>query len=490
MLLHTLLRQFDPQVPLAGLANPEIKAVREDSRLVQRGDLFVARAGTSVDGQQFVLDAIARGAAAVVAAGPGTRGAVPVISVKDPASAASALANLFHGNPGGQVKVLGVTGTNGKTTTTYLVRHILGMVNRRCGMVGTVEIDDGRSRREASMTTPSACEVAELLATMRDRGCRACAIETSSHALDQGRVAGVPFAGAAFTNLTGDHLDYHKTMAAYADAKARLFASLDASAVAVVNADDAASDRMVRDTRARVIRFGFGKAADYRARDWAVSSQGSRFVLHTPDGRAEVAMGLIGKHNIENALAAAALVGETFGLSVNQIAAGLRDAQGAPGRLQAVRVGQPFAVLVDYAHTDDALENVLTALKPLTKGKLRVVFGCGGDRDPFKRPRMARTAEQYADALYVTSDNPRTEDPGKILEQIVAGLSDAGRGRAVVEPDRRAAIRQALGDSREGDVVLIAGKGHENYQIFGKEKHHFDDVEEATGFLRDRTLAA
>lgn len=487
MLLHTLLRQFDPQASLTGVANPEIKGVREDSRLVRPGDLFIARAGLTADGRQFVQDAIARGAAAVVAAGPGAKGAVPVISVKDPGAAASVLANLFHGNPGGSVKALGVTGTNGKTTTTYLIRHILGKVNRRCGMVGTVEIDDGRTRREASMTTPSACEVADLLAAMRDRGCRACAIETSSHALDQGRVAGVPFAGAAFTNLTGDHLDYHKTMDAYADAKARLFASLDGSAVAVVNADDGASDRMVRDTQARVIRFGFGKSADYRARDWAVTSQGSNFVLHTPDGRAEVAMGLIGKHNIENALAAAALVGETFGLSVNQIAAALRDAQGAPGRLQAVRVGQPFAVLVDYAHTDDALENVLTALNPLTRGQLRVVFGCGGDRDRTKRPRMARTAERYADAIYVTSDNPRTEEPRSILDEIVSGLSDAGRGKAAVEIDRRTAIRQALGDAREGDVVLIAGKGHENYQVLGKEKHHFDDVEEATTFLRERT---
>jgi UDP-N-acetylmuramoyl-L-alanyl-D-glutamate--2,6-diaminopimelate ligase len=350
-------------------------------------------------------------------------------------------------------------------------------------MVGTVEIDDGRTRREADMTTPSATDVAKLLATMRDRGCRACAIETSSHALDQGRVAGVPFAAAAFTNLTGDHLDYHKTMDAYADAKARLFTSLDASAVAVVNGDDKYADRMVRDTQARVIRFGFGKNADYRATDRAVTSQGSNFILQTPDGRAEVHMAMIGKHNIENALAAAALVGETFGLSVNQIAQGLRDASGAPGRLQAVRLGQPFAVLVDYAHTDDALENVLSALRPLTRRKLRVVFGCGGDRDRTKRPRMARTAETLADALYVTSDNPRTEEPQSILDEIVGGLSAAGRSKAVVEIDRRTAIQRAIGDAEEGDVVIIAGKGHENYQILGKQKHHFDDVEEATAAI-------
>jgi UDP-N-acetylmuramoyl-L-alanyl-D-glutamate--2,6-diaminopimelate ligase len=367
---------------------------------------------------------------------------------------------------------------------------MLAKVGRRCGLVGTVEIDDGRTRREAEMTTPGACDVADLLAAMRDRGCRACAIEASSHALDQGRVAGVPFAGAAFTNLTGDHVDYHKTVENYADAKARLFATLDSTAVAVVNADDEFSDRMVRDTHARVMRFGFGKTADYRARDWAVTSQGTNFVLHTPDGRAEVHMSLIGKHNIENALAAAALVGETFGLSVNQIAQGLRDAAGAPGRLQAVRAGQPFAVLVDYAHTDDALENVLTALRPLTRGTLRVVFGCGGDRDNTKRPRMARTAENLADALYVTSDNPRTEDPAKIIEQIVSGLTPAARAKAVIDPDRRSAIRRAMADAAEGDVVLIAGKGHENYQIIGTEKHHFDDVEEAAAAIQGRTLAA
>jgi UDP-N-acetylmuramoyl-L-alanyl-D-glutamate--2,6-diaminopimelate ligase len=247
---------------------------------------------------------------------------------------------------------------------------------------------------------------------------------------------------------------------------------------------------MVRDTRARVMRFGFGKSADYRASDRAVTSQGTNFILHTPDGRAEVNMVLIGKHNIENALAAAALVGETFGLSVNQIAAGLRDATGAPGRLQAVRLGQPFAVLVDYAHTDDALENVLTALRPLTRRKLRVVFGCGGDRDRTKRPRMARTAENFADALYVTSDNPRTEDPQSILDEIVGGLSAAGRAKAVVEIDRRAAIQQAIADAEEGDVVLIAGKGHENYQLLGKQKHHFDDVEEAIAAIQGRGIAA
>lgn len=490
MFLHALLRHLDPQVSLTGIADAEVTGVCEDSRAVQPGSLFVARPGTKTDGAQYVADAVSRGAAAVVTQAKIAGVKLPQVVVPDANAAASVLANAFYGMPAKSVRMLGVTGTNGKTTTTYLMRHILAKVNIRCGLIGTVEIDDGRTRREASMTTPAATDIAALLGSMRDKGCRSCAMEVSSHALDQGRVAGVQFAGAAFTNLTGDHLDYHKTMENYAAAKARLFTSLSETAVAVINADDKWSDRMVRDCNGRIIRFGFGKTADYRARDVAITSSGSNFVLHTPDGRAEVSMGLIGRHNIENALAAAALVGEAFGLSVHQIAMGLRDAAGAPGRLQAVRVGQPFAVLVDYAHTDDALENVLTALRPLTRGKLRVLFGCGGDRDRTKRPRMARTAEKYADALYVTSDNPRTEDPQSILDEVVAGLSDVGRAKAAVEIDRRDAIARILADAEAGDVVLLAGKGHENYQIIGAEKRHFDDVEEATEVLKGRVAAA
>jgi UDP-N-acetylmuramoyl-L-alanyl-D-glutamate--2,6-diaminopimelate ligase len=492
MLLHTLLKQFNPQVPLSGVPNAEVTGIREDSRQVRPGDLFIARLGTRADGAQFVADAKDRGAVAVVTQTPVSKASCPLpqVTVADSGAAASILANLFHGSPAEKVRALAVTGTNGKTTTTYLIRHLLARLNTRCGLIGTVEIDDGRTRREATMTTPAATDIANLLASMRDRGCRASAIETSSHALDQGRVAGVPFAGAAFTNLTGDHIDYHKTMENYAAAKAKLFASLDASAVAVVNAADKWSAKMVENCPGRVLRFGFGKIADYAARDTTYTAQGSHFVLHTPDGRAEVSLPMVGRHNVENALAAAALVGEVFGPSVHQLAAALRDAQGAPGRLQAVRAGQPFAVLVDYAHTDDALDNVLSALKPLCRGQLRVLFGCGGDRDRTKRPRMARTAEKWADAVYVTSDNPRTEDARSILDEINAGFSPEGVRKTVVEIDRRRAIEAVLSDAQPNDVVLIAGKGHENYQIIGTEKHHFDDVEEATRFLQGRAVAA
>jgi UDP-N-acetylmuramoyl-L-alanyl-D-glutamate--2,6-diaminopimelate ligase len=325
---------------------------------------------------------------------------------------------------------------------------------------------------------------------MREHGCGACALEASSHALDQQRLAGARVAGAAFTNLTGDHLDYHKTMEQYAAAKAKLFEMLDDDAPAVVNADDAFSQRMVRDCRGRVIRFGFEPGADYRARDLLVAAKGSKFTLVTPDGEANVDMRLIGRHNIENALTAAALVGETFGLSVHQLAAGLKSASGAPGRLSAVPGNHPFAVLVDYAHTDDALENVLSALRPLCrKGKLRVLFGCGGDRDRTKRPRMARTAQRYADAVYVTSDNPRTEAPEAIIEEILGGFSqekaEEMQKQIVVEVDRRKAIERILSDAHAGDIVLLAGKGHENYQIVGTQKRHFDDAEEARQVLEN-----
>jgi UDP-N-acetylmuramoyl-L-alanyl-D-glutamate--2,6-diaminopimelate ligase len=511
MLLHTLLRQFSTDIPVRGLKNVLVRAVREDSRQVQPGDLFVARSGAKADGRQFIADAHAKGAVAVITNDPLSASPLPQICVHDPAGAASVLANLLYDNPSQKVNVFGITGTNGKTTTTYLIRHILASVKKRCGMIGTVEIDDGRTRREATMTTPSAVETAELLANMRDRGCWSCAMEVSSHALDQSRVVGVRFAGAAFTNLTGDHLDYHQTMEKYAAAKAKLFESLDSSAVAVVNANDSWSHRMVQNCKARVIEFGIGRKGDYRAKDVTVTAEGSAFTLVTPDGEADVKMRLIGKHNVANVLTAAALVGEVYHMPIRQIAAALTDAPGAPGRLQPVRCGQPFAVLVDYAHTDDALENVLAALRPMTQGKLRVLFGCGGDRDRTKRPRMARTAEKLADVVYLTSDNPRTEDPQGIIEEIISGLSAEvdltgmprnGRGPArrsigggerkpvIVEADRHLAIRRIIGDAMPGDVVLLAGKGHENYQIIGTEKRHFDDVEEATRALHGQATAA
>lgn len=486
---HDLLRQV--HLSPGQTSDRDITGVCDDSRRVCPGDLFVARQGFTSDGSHYLAESRARGAvAAVVVRADSTAikplaTTLPIVCTDNPAMG-SMLAHAFYGDPSSTLKVLGITGTNGKTTTAYLLRHLLQRQRQRCGMIGTVEIDDGRNVAEALMTTPNPIDVANQLGRMRDHGCRSCAIEVSSHSLDQHRVAGVHFSGAAFTNLTGDHLDYHPSMQAYAGAKARLFEMLPSDGVAVVNAEDPASPRMVRDCSAKIIRFGFSNNADYRACDIAITAGGTKFVMHTPDGQAETEIRLIGRYNVENALAAAALAGEVFGYSVHQLVAGLRDASGAPGRLQPIHAGQRFTVLVDYAHTDDALDNVLKALRPLTRGKLRVLFGCGGDRDPRKRPRMARVAEQLADAVYVTSDNPRTESPQAIIEQIYNGFTNREQ---VVELDRRSAIERILNDAGPDDVVLIAGKGHENYQIVGDTKHHFDDVEECHRVLGGDTVA-
>ncbi len=495
MKLHTLLRQVDPSLVKDGIPDVEITALTEDSRRVSASSLFFAKPGTKTDGSKFMADAAAKGAVAAVAAAPIKDSPLPLIIVPTTASngvghAASRLAHAFYGHPTRHLKLLGVTGTNGKTTTTYLIRHVLKKFHIPCGMIGTVETDDGQSAIESEMTTPSAIDVAALLGRMVANGCKAAAMEVSSHALHQGRVAGATFAGAAFTNLTGDHLDYHGTMDAYAAAKAILFHSLPKSAAAAMNGDSEWTPIMLRGVSAKSPTWGFGPKCQYRATDLAVCADGSSFILHAPAGKIPFKLQLIGRHNIENALAALILCHESFNLPLDGLATAIADAPGAPGRLQTVRAGQPFAVLVDYAHTDDALENVLTALRPLTRGRLRVVFGCGGDRDKTKRPRMARVAQRLADDIYITSDNPRTEDPLAILADIQAGLSPTapeGLGKSVnIEPDRKKAIEKSLTDARIGDVLLIAGKGHENYQILGTTKHHFDDVEEATQVLGRR----
>jgi UDP-N-acetylmuramoyl-L-alanyl-D-glutamate--2,6-diaminopimelate ligase len=485
MQLPKLLSALSVPLP-SDLPDAVVTAVTEDSRRVVPGVLFVARSGATTDGARFLSDAAARGAVAAVVSARVAGLALPQIEVADPASAVSVLANALAGNPSHALPVLGVTGTNGKTTTAYLLRHLLAHTGKRCGLIGTVETDDGATVVESTMTTPTATDLAELLARQKSNGCAAVAMEVSSQGLHQGRVAGVRFAGAGFTNLTGDHLDYHKSMEAYADAKALLFASLPSSAVAVVNGEHEWTPRMVRDCKARVVRFAFGREAEYRAESIEVTASGTVFTLRHGAVSKRLRMSLIGRHNIENALTAIGLAVECLGLTLDHIESALATAGGAPGRLQAVRLSdsQPFAVLVDYAHTDDALQNVLTALRPLTRGKLRVVFGCGGDRDPTKRPRMARVAERLADALYITSDNPRTEDPDKILREVAAGLSSPPAKPTHIEVDRRTSIQTAIRHAGGGDVVLIAGKGHENYQIVGTQKHHFDDVEEAR-----RTLA-
>lgn len=498
--------------------NPDtpVTLVTDDSRRVVPGALFIARRGPTRDGSSFIADAVARGAASVLtdSDAPELPASVAVLRAPDAALALALLAERFHNAPSSSLDIVGVTGTNGKTTTSTLVRHLLETSGRRTGLISTCAIDAGPGRplAKATQTTPGAVELSDRLALMRDLGCDAAVIETSSHALDQQRVAAIRYKAAVFTNLTGDHLDYHQTMDAYADAKAILFMSLAQDAAAIVNADDPFAARMVRDTKAPIVACVVAHEGRATTREQIESRLGKRVAhvasvellgyqpggmtirIDAPFGPAEVLLPLVGEHNAMNALQAACAAW-ALGAPRNAIVEGLQTAPAPPGRLEPVTrepgLAEPFTVLVDYAHTDDALERALVAVRPLIGpgGSLRVVFGCGGDRDRTKRPRMGRVASRFADEVIVTSDNPRTEDPASIVEQVIAGMDDRSRADAIV--DRERAIRRAIAAAREGDVVLIAGKGHEDYQILsdgrgGTVTRHFDDREIARDALHAR----
>ncbi len=465
MKLSQLLASL-PGVKLVRGSDAEVLSITDDSRYALPGALFIARTGSQVDGGAFVDAAMEKGAVAAVEAC---------------AVDAALLAQAFHGHPAGALRMVGITGTNGKTTTAFLVQHILSNSGLKAGLLGTVLTDDGARREPANLTTPGACELAAVLARMVSNGCSAAAMEVSSHALDQSRVSGVNFEVAIFTNLTGDHLDYHRSMEAYAAAKASLFDGLRPGACAVLNVDDESASRMVATSPARVLRCtALDNAADCRVRVTRTSVSAMVVELTGPWGALTVALPFVGRHNAMNALQAAAAAW-SLGVSGRDIERALAMAKAPPGRLEPVTTPDaPFAVLVDYAHTDDALLNVLSALRPAVQGgRLITVFGCGGDRDRTKRPRMMCTAAEHSDIVIVTSDNPRTEDPAAILAEVLAGRPPGTRAQVESEVDRTKAIARAVGMAREGDIVLIAGTGHEDYQIIGREKRPVDDRIEA-----------
>lgn len=502
----------------------DISVVTDDSRRVRPGALFVARPGAKGDGADFVSDAVARGAAAIVALPEvidRARGAVAdAPSVKwfacdRPARAVAQLCHAFVAWPSRRLRMAAVTGTNGKTTIASLLRQLLDHAGVRCGLIGTVEVHDGRVSTPSSLTTPGAEEIASAMASMVANECRAVSMETSSHALDQERTAGLDFEVAIFTNLTGDHLDYHGTMDAYASAKAKLFESLVPEATAIVNAMDPAHERMLRDCAARVVRCvvttdahasssapdpllerravkGDAPRPSAVAEIHATTLAGASITFRGPWGAFRTELPLTGRHNAMNALQAIAAA-HAMGVASNMIEAAVGRLRAPPGRLEPMTAPDaPFQVLVDYAHSDDALTNVLTALRPLVPsgGRVITVFGCGGDRDPTKRPRMAAAACRGSEIVVITSDNPRTEQPETIIDQIMAGVPAGDRSRVRREADRARAIRAAIAEARAGDVVLIAGKGHEDYQIIGKTKRHFDDREEARAALEARLAVA
>ncbi|MBN1362939.1 MAG: UDP-N-acetylmuramoyl-L-alanyl-D-glutamate--2,6-diaminopimelate ligase [Sedimentisphaerales bacterium] len=459
--------------------------IRIDSRQVQPGDVFVAVKGATCDGHDFIDQAAANGAGYIVYENglAGADGPARII-VPDSAQAVGFLAQAANGSPAVRLTNLAVTGTNGKTTVAFLVHACIRHAKKQCGLLGTVVYDTGSGVVPASLTTPDSLTIARMQRQMVDAGAEYMVIEASSHALSQQRLAGIDFAAAAFTNLSGDHLDYHKTEVSYLAAKTRLFESLAPEATAVLNAQAPQSQSIARQTKARVVWYAVDEPADLTAHIESMTVDGARFTLQYQGQTARVATPLLGKYNVANHLAAAGLcLAEGFDLET--VAAGLSSLRAIPGRLEKVG-GAAFSVIVDFAHTDDALKNVLETSKPLCKGRLIVVFGCGGDRDKTKRPRMARVAETLADAIVVTSDNPRTEDPDAIIADIVAGFergpaisANALRHTKVVEPDRRRAIELAIHKARKDDIVLIAGKGHEDYQIIGTEKCHFSDREVA-----------
>lgn len=473
-----------------------VTQVTDDSRAVTRGACFVAIQGVRCDGARFIQDAVARGAVAVVTDRDVSVPAPAVkVRVADARRALARLASVHAGladrnwTPGrGTLRIIGVTGTNGKSTTCFLTRAILAAAGRPTALVGTIQYDLLSQRVDAPMTTPPAVQLIDYLKTAVDAGATHAVMEVSSHALDQRRTDGLRFDVGVFTNLTGDHIDYHGDPEAYRLAKRRLFDGLDASATAVINAESASGDSMVEACRARVVRFGLRSGPDYVARIRSIDATGTRFDLIAEGVSVPVRLQLAGRHNVENALAAAAAarcVGG--GVEWEHVVRGLESVGSVRGRLERVRgrpgAEPPFSVLVDYAHTDDALENVLSALRPLAPKGLTVVFGCGGDRDRTKRPRMARVAERWADRIVVTSDNPRSERPEDIIEEILTGFSPEARGKVRVEPDRRQAIRHAIMTAVPGEVILLAGKGHETYQDFGTHRTHFDDAEEAAEAL-------
>lgn len=472
------------EVDVAGLPDIAIDSIAHDSRAVKSGSLFVAIPGTKLDGRMFIEESIRKGAVAVVTNPDGIfQGPTPRVCVSDTRRALGRLAAAFYDFPSQKLNCIGVTGTNGKTTSTYLLEHCLTKQGRRVGVLGTVNYRYPGKEWPASQTTPDALRIQQTLVQMVAARCDTAVLEVSSHALDQNRTEGIDFKSAIFTNLTQDHLDYHKTLDAYFECKAKLFTALGPSSVASLNADDAWAMKIPARTSASTRTFGIDGLCDFKAGGVRWERSKTYFELTHRKARISVESPLIGRHNVYNVLGALAALEGAHG-NLEDFAKDMGSFAGVPGRLESVQAGQNFLVFVDYAHTDDGLENVLSALRPYAK-RLIVAFGCGGERDRGKRPKMAQVVSHFCDTAVVTSDNPRSEDPREIAKEICAGFPENFKNYTVMI-DRRKAIRQALLAAREGDIVLLAGKGHETVQVIGREQIPFNDKEEALRVLSGR----
>jgi UDP-N-acetylmuramoyl-L-alanyl-D-glutamate--2,6-diaminopimelate ligase len=487
-----------------GSMDIEISSVTYDSRMVDEGSLFVAIKGLKSDGHNFVREAIKKGAKTVVVEKGlwggdlkseirNPKSEITYISVPDSRKALALISAEFYGHPSRKMSIIGITGTNGKTTTSYLINSILNVNGFKTGLIGTIDYRFDGEVIPSSHTTPESIDLQRFFKRVVDGGGRYCVMEVSSHSLELDRVYGTRFETGVFTNLTQDHLDFHGNLEKYFSAKARLFREYGLKD-AVINIDDPYGRRLIKDTRAdKILTYGIKEDADVKADGINLSTEGIKFTVNSPIGRLNIESRLLGMHNIYNILASVSTA-ILDGFSKESIIEGILSVDSVPGRLEGVNEGQDFTVLVDYAHTDDALKNVLSAARELPHNRIIVVFGCGGDRDRGKRPLMGRVAVGYSDFAIITSDNPRSEDPLKIIDEIEEGIKQwsvvSGQWsvdrRYIKIPDRREAIEFAINNSSKGDILIIAGKGHEDYQIFKDKKIHFDDREAAREAIRKR----
>jgi len=487
MRLEQLIKVLDYCKPPSGIYDFQVKGIDCNSNNILEGFVFVAIKGNNEDGHKFINEAICRGAKAVIFQSPlqklnHSAGRVNFIRVKDTRGALAKLASQFYGNPSKQIKTVGITGTNGKTTVSYLIEAILKEAGKNPAVIGTVNYRFKNKIIPSKNTTPGALELQSIFSQIRKEGLDYAIMEVSSHALSQDRTEGISFHSAIFTNLTQDHLDYHKTLQNYFKAKSKLFKNIRLRAFAVINNDDAYGRKLKRLTGARVVTYGIENKSDISAQDIKLDISHTEFLLVSPREKVKFRTKLIGRHNIYNILAATSwALGN--GLDFSTIKPAIENLHHVPGRLEEINTKRGFVVFVDYAHTEDALMKVIKSLRQITAGRIIVMFGCGGERDKTKRPKMGRVASELADYAIITSDNPRSEDPQDIIDDIISGIK---RNNFFVVPERKEAIRKSLSLAKSGDIVLLAGKGHENYQIFRDKTIHFDDREVARECLGQR----
>ncbi|MCF6154159.1 MAG: UDP-N-acetylmuramoyl-L-alanyl-D-glutamate--2,6-diaminopimelate ligase [Candidatus Brocadia sp.] len=466
----------------------EVCGITHDSRKIKRGYLFVAIKGHRVDGHDFIIGAIEKGAVALVVGEKiDLTSRIPQIIVSNTRYALAALSCRFYGEPSSHMTVVGITGTNGKTTTSYLTKSIIEASGNKAGLIGTIQYQIGERVLPAQETTPESVEIQSYLCEMLKSGIKYAIIEASSHALSQHRLDGVRFSSAIFTNLSIEHLDYHVNIRNYRTEKLKLIKGLGAQAFAILNADHNASKHFAERTKSQVVWYGIKKKnADVTAEIIHMDADVTRLLLNSPWGKIFINIKLAGKHNIYNVLAAAANA-LALGLKIDTIKMGIESLSVVPGRLEKIDCGQDFHIYIDFAHTHQALQVVLSTLREITAGRIILVFGCGGDRDRKKRPKMGHIAEKYSDLFWITSDNPRSEDPHSIIQEIQKGIRKQGCFR--VQADRKIAIGEAVSEAKKGDVVIIAGKGHEQYQISKGTIIPFDDREIVRQILQDNMVS-